>query len=162
MMEVVSYVIYDEGDHTYHQGGGEWAEDRLSAVHYDTQEDAQKDLEDCDQEEILRDRLKVLPEGVELSDPLHLAAVLTEVASERDEQDRQWGGVPHDDANRQWDWLAYLTRHMGKAVKYPPDAKLHIVAFRQQMVKIAAIAVAAIQAADRIIEGDALAQGLRR
>ena len=161
-MEVVSYTLHDKGDLTYHQGGGEWGEDRLSAIHYPTEDDARRDLEDCDQDKLLRDRLEVLPEGIALSDPLHLAAVLTEVAHVRDEQDRQWGGVPHDDENRPWDWMAYLARHLGKAVVYPPLTKQGILVFRREMMNVAAIAVAAIQAMDRKIEGNELARGLRR
>ncbi len=161
-MEPVSFVIYDKEDGTYHQGGGEWEEDRLSAVHYDTGKEAQQELEDCDQEAILRHRLEVVPEGTLLSDPLHLAATLTEIARERDAQDRQWGGVEHDDKNRPWDWLTYISKHIGKAVVYPPDSKQALVVFRRELVKVASLAVAAIQAIDRRLEGDALAQTLRQ
>jgi hypothetical protein len=162
MSEVVSYVIYDDGDNTYHHGEGEWAQDRLGAVHYETADAAQKDLEDCDQGELLRHRLNVLPEGIALSDPLHLMAVLSELALIRDTQDRQWGGTVHDDHNEPWDWVAYITKSLGRSIVYPPTTKRALVSFRQELMKVAAIAVAAAQSIDRKLEGDILTTELRR
>lgn len=158
-MEPVSFVIYDQAECSYYHGNKEWEEDRLSALHFDTCDDAKQELEE---NALFGDRYEIVPEGVSLSDPLHLAAVLTEVARERDIQDRQWGGTEHDDRNRPWDWLTYIAKHIGKAVVYPPDSKQAFIVFRRELLKVASLATAAIQAIDRRLEGDELTRGLRR
>ena len=150
--EVVSYVIYDSEDHTYHCGGDEWEEDRLQAERYTDLNEARQVLDAVDQKKILRDRLSIVEEGTTLSDPLTLASVLSEVTRVRDAQDRQWGGPAHDDNNAGWDWLIYITRHMGRAVTYGPRSTHKIEVLRTELVKIAAIAVAGIQSLDRIKE----------
>lgn len=82
--------------------------------------------------------------------------IILEVLSERYQQDRQWGGAAHDDQHGSHDWIAYLSKHLGKAVVWPFD----LITFRKQMVRVAALAVAAIEWADRRIEADGVKNGL--
>jgi hypothetical protein len=68
-----------------------------------------------------------------------------EIKAERERQDAKWGGAKHDDTHTNFDWIVYLTKHVGKAVSWPFDKSR----FRTQMVRVAALAVAAIEWADR-------------
>jgi len=73
------------------------------------------------------------------------ATIYAEVDAERQAQDDKWGGEGHDDSHSSHDWLAFLTKHVGRAVKYPWDPR----AFRAQMIRVAALAVAAVEWHDR-------------
>ena len=90
-----------------------------------------------DQEQYI-DELRAQCEGVRLS-------VYDEILRERNRQDRKWGGPDHDDQHSPADWISYLAKHIGKAVAWPFDAAL----FHRQMVRVAALAVAAIEVLDR-------------
>jgi hypothetical protein len=83
-----------------------------------------------------------------------LAKVLQEVKFERSYQDAKWGGPKHDDTHSSFDWIVYLTKYLGQAVQFndvwtsgnePQGHKI----FRDAMLKIAALAVAAIEWHDR-------------
>lgn len=74
-----------------------------------------------------------------------LNSILDEIRDERDQQDAQWGGAGHDDQHTNFDWICYLTKHVGRAVQWPFDPAV----FRRQMVIVAALAVAAIEWCDR-------------
>lgn len=81
---------------------------------------------------------------------ISLSAVLEQVAVERRLQDRQWGGADHDDEHSASDWLNFIDEHRARARKAATSRtggsdKEH----RKQLVEIAALAVAAIQAHDR-------------
>jgi hypothetical protein len=64
-----------------------------------------------------------------------------EIEAERERQDEKWGGPEHDDGHTSHDWVAYLARHAGKAVMWPFGPSL----FRRQMIRVAALAVAAVE-----------------
>lgn len=74
--------------------------------------------------------------------------IYEEVHDERVAQDKKWGGAERDDTNTSYHWLAYLTKHSGRAVTNPWDRAL----FRQQMIRVAALAVAAVEWCDRFAE----------
>lgn len=74
--------------------------------------------------------------------------IFAQISGERDKQDRMWGGEGHDDCNTPNDWIALVSKHVGRAVHWP----WNVQTFRHQMVIIAAIAVAAVEWADR--DGD--------
>lgn len=75
-------------------------------------------------------------------------SILVEVANERTIQENQGNSPAWDDTLAPWDWMAVLTRHLGKAVnKGREDADE--ARFRLQMVRVAALAVAAVEAQDR-------------
>jgi hypothetical protein len=71
--------------------------------------------------------------------------ILQEIQDERILQDHAWGGSEHDDTLSPSDWVAIIVKHLGKSVSYPFNPPL----FRTQLVRVAAIAVAAIEAYDR-------------
>ncbi len=74
-------------------------------------------------------------------------AILSEVGEERARQDAEWGR-DHDDGHTQSDWVALLTRHAGLAVNdgvTTEDADR----YRRQLVRVAALAVAAVESLDR-------------
>lgn len=76
------------------------------------------------------------------------SSILVEVANERVIQENQGNSPAWDDTLAPWDWMALLTAHLGKAVnKGREDADE--ARFRLQMVRVAALAVAAVEAQDR-------------
>jgi hypothetical protein len=155
-LEPVSFVLFDTDEKKYFNGS-DWDEDRLEAMHFVDRASAF-----VAESTVYPERhIQTIAEGVELSDPIHLAAVLSEVTRIRDAQDRQWGGVAHDDHNEPWDWVAYIIKSLGRSIVYPPTTKVALGSFRQELVKVAALAVAAIQSIDRHIEREALSTRLR-
>lgn len=73
-------------------------------------------------------------------------AVLSDIAVERLKQDVRWGGSGHDDTHGSHDWLAFILKHSGRAVTWP----FNLATFRRQMVRVAALAIAAIEWSDRL------------
>jgi hypothetical protein len=71
-------------------------------------------------------------------------AIFREFEIERDKQDRMWGGEAHDAHHTAHDWIAYLVKHVGKAVHWPWTVER----FRHQMVIIGALSVAIIEWCD--------------
>lgn len=71
--------------------------------------------------------------------------VLGEVAEERDRQDAEWGGPAHDDTNSSSDWAAYRKKFEVRARSAANRTNM-----RESLVKIAALAVAEIEAIDRM------------
>lgn len=69
-----------------------------------------------------------------------------EIEAERRAQDQKWGGPAHDDHHHSHDWMAYIVQHLGRATMWPFDIKI----FRKQMIRVAALAVAAIEWVNRI------------
>ena len=79
--------------------------------------------------------------------------IFKEIQFERDRQDKQWGGPEHDDRHFIEDWEEFITDFAG-AERGPMND------FRGRMIRVAALAVAAIQSYDRkfvqpVIEPDA-------
>lgn len=69
--------------------------------------------------------------------------ILSEILKERAYQDAKWGGSSHDDTETEENWQKYITEYanaQGSSSDYD---------FRKRMVKVAALAVAAIEAYDR-------------
>lgn len=67
-----------------------------------------------------------------------LAEVLAEVVAERGRQNKQWGGAEHDDEHGPDEFLGFIRRQVSK------DGDV-----RERLIKIAALAVAAIESLDR-------------
>lgn len=83
--------------------------------------------------------------------------VLAEVSAERDYQDEKFGGPSVDDReNGYMEWVTYIahfsTRWFGGG--FPPFSAETDSAFRRAMIKVAALAVAAIEQYDRKHIGD--------
>ncbi len=68
--------------------------------------------------------------------------VLDEVMEERRRQDEQWGGPEHDDGHINSDWVGFIGLQLGRL-------SVGSAAYRETMVKIAALAVSAIESHDR-------------
>jgi hypothetical protein len=68
--------------------------------------------------------------------------VLSEIHDERSRQDEKWGGSAHDDWHDKEDWIMFIKHYLS-------GADLPMNNFREEMVKIAALAVAAIESYDR-------------
>ena len=75
-----------------------------------------------------------------------LTPIWQEIFGERLRQDGRWGGPKHDDTHSPRAWHIFILRYSGRAVRMPWNREL----FREQMVKVAALAVAAIQWCDRL------------
>ncbi len=73
-----------------------------------------------------------------------------EIEQERYRQDKQWGGSNHDDKHGENDWLVILMRHLGLAAN--DEAEEVPERFRRQLVRVAAIALAALESYDRTHE----------
>jgi len=71
--------------------------------------------------------------------------VIAEVIQERKNQDRQWGGPAHDDAHAEYDWVCYIDRQAGLIHSERDSAS----SVRSRFIKIAALAVAAVESIDR-------------
>lgn len=70
--------------------------------------------------------------------------IYEEIDNEREYQDKKWG-LENDNQNTSNDWITYITAWAGKAYSFPSNKEN----FRKNMVKVAAIAVAAIETCDR-------------
>lgn len=62
------------------------------------------------------------------------------IHAERERQDRKWGGPRHDDEHSKRDWIAFIVEQAADASKavWPEE-------YETAMVKVAAVAVAAIE-----------------
>ena len=75
--------------------------------------------------------------------------ILEEIRRERDRQDEKYGGPDHDDSHYPGDWCLILSKYLGRAAAETIDAEPD-AAFRDNMIKIAAVAIAATQSLDRV------------
>jgi hypothetical protein len=67
--------------------------------------------------------------------------IYREISLEREKQDRLWGGADHDRMHSSHDWIAYITKHVGRAVFWPWTPEK----FKAEMIVVAALAVAACE-----------------
>ena len=65
-----------------------------------------------------------------------------DVLLERQHQDEKWGGKEHDDQHEPDDWLGFANNVICEICEHTTD-------FRTGMVKVAALALAAIESHDR-------------
>lgn len=70
-------------------------------------------------------------------------AIYETIELERAYQDKKWGRT-FDGKNTPNDWVAYITKYLGQSVTMP----FHGETFRTQMLKVAALAVAALEQDD--------------
>ena len=75
-------------------------------------------------------------------------SVLDEIAAERRRQDEKWGGPDHDDRHTVSDWAGLFDERIDKITAFS-DLSPQPRETRQQMVILAALAVAAIESFDR-------------
>ena len=68
-----------------------------------------------------------------------------EINKERCAQDEQWGGQTHDDSHERFEWCVYIRKQNMLADHASSDPQ----EFEDRMVKVAALAVAAIESSRR-------------
>lgn len=78
-------------------------------------------------------------------------AIFAEIAAERDYQDNKWGTDKDDTLNEPNDWVAFIAHHSTRWFTggFAPYKSSAVNTFRKQMIKVAAIALAAIESLDR-------------
>lgn len=82
----------------------------------------------------------------------HLEAILESIVDERWRQDQKWGGREHDDTHSVEDWERLIIRHSYRLTEGPTvlaGSRTAAKDYRERLIKIAALAVAAVQAWDR-------------
>lgn len=75
--------------------------------------------------------------------------VFDDIAEERAYQLAKWGGQEHDDSHSIRDWITYLLAYLGRAGSRETDWGRNIPKVRELFIKVAALAVAAVEAIDR-------------
>jgi hypothetical protein len=95
---------------------------------------------------------KLLALATPAHSPSEEAPVYDEIRLERKAQDEKWGGPSHDDGHSGPDWASFIKQHANKAFRGD---------YRKQMIRVAALAVAAIESFDRK-SGPALAAASSR
>lgn len=78
---------------------------------------------------------------------------IEEIVAERIRQDLQWGGPEHDDGHEAVDWEIILRKHVQRLTR--SSAAEPTSDYRDRLIKIAAIALAAAQSHDRKAKGGA-------
>lgn len=73
-----------------------------------------------------------------------MVEIFNEISRERMAQDAKWGGPAHDDQHSHADWRAFIYDHTDRAVEGRKHER-----YRYQMIRVAALAIAAIQSFDR-------------
>jgi hypothetical protein len=83
-------------------------------------------------------------------------AILNEVNLERVSQEHRWGNDTDDTKNTPWMYTAYIAQYAGSWMrgKFLPLAKSDTDLFRTAMLKVAALAVAAVESIDRQRAGE--------
>jgi hypothetical protein len=74
-------------------------------------------------------------------------AVLAEIVLERMAQDAEHGGPAADDEHDCNEWLVIALRHLGLAAN--DEAAVDPGRFRRQMIRVSAVALAAVESFDR-------------
>ena len=77
--------------------------------------------------------------------------ILEAIEAERDYQDGRWGTETDDTVNRPNDYIGYISHYATKWFSggFPPYTPQNVDEFRESMIKVAAIAVAAVESLDR-------------
>lgn len=82
-----------------------------------------------------------------------LEGALLAVLIERGAQAQEWGGADHDDQHTPREWLDFIQAQLARSKPDDPSE------FRGRMVRIAALALAAIESRDRIAAALRLERG---
>ena len=75
--------------------------------------------------------------------------VLLDIVAERKEQDKLWGPQDH----KPFKWLAILGEEYGEACEAALEANNIRYRYREELIQVAAVAVAAVESIDRYYEG---------
>jgi hypothetical protein len=81
--------------------------------------------------------------------------ILQEIETERTHQINKWGIDADLNINTPMDFVGYIAHHSSRWFSggFRPYPKEVLVAFRTQMIKVATLAVAAIEHVDAILDG---------
>ena len=81
----------------------------------------------------------------------YLEPILDEVRAERKYQTEKWGNFKDDTQNLPHHWSSYIGQYSTNWMNgtWAPHTKETVEAFRQSMIKSAAIALAAVESIDR-------------
>ncbi|HEY8560489.1 MAG TPA: hypothetical protein VIL74_08935 [Pyrinomonadaceae bacterium] len=71
--------------------------------------------------------------------------IVEEIKQERTRQDEQWGGAKHDDEHYPVEFTRFVQEQIDKTWRCPEN----IENIRERFIKIAALAVAAVESIDR-------------
>ena len=82
-----------------------------------------------------------------------MTKIFDEIAEERKDQDEQWGGPEHDDQHEFFDFNRYI-RKQGCSLDHCEEVETNSIETnrlmaRKHFIKIAALAVAAVESIDR-------------
>lgn len=77
--------------------------------------------------------------------------IFEEIRRERQHQVERWGNDVDDSVNTPWMWASYIAQYATSWMRgtFAPIDRTVTDAFRQSMVKVATLAVAAIESIDR-------------
>lgn len=75
--------------------------------------------------------------------------LFSEISRERARQDEEWGGSVHDDSHELFEWFYYITKQIRLAKEEPYEMTSGQINFEERMVKVAALAIAAIESSRR-------------
>jgi hypothetical protein len=77
--------------------------------------------------------------------------ILFEINNERVYQQKRWGDNADDTQNAPNDFVSYIAHHSTRWFNggFAPYSSATVAEFRRQMIKVAALAVAAIESIDR-------------
>lgn len=74
--------------------------------------------------------------------------IYAELETERLRQDAEHGGAEHDDTHAPSDWRDFIEEHLARAFRMDIDRDT----YRNQMLRVGALAVAAVESFDRWAE----------
>jgi hypothetical protein len=86
---------------------------------------------------------------------VNLSPIFDEIQAERQHQVERWGVEKDLEVTAPVGWIAYIAHHATRWQMggFAPYDRATLTTFRNQMVKVATLAIAAIQATDAILEG---------
>ena len=81
--------------------------------------------------------------------------IIDEIVAERAYQVGKWGVDADDKINTPMDFVGYIAHHSTRWFSggFRPYSRETLVAYRASMIKVAALAMAAIEAVDKILSG---------
>lgn len=74
-----------------------------------------------------------------------LPSVIEQITTERNLQDEQWGGESHDDSHSSFEFREFIEKQLSFITDNPEE----FVENRNRLIKVAALAIAAIESIDR-------------
>jgi hypothetical protein len=87
------------------------------------------------------------------SKKMNKVEIFTKIEQEREKQDLQWGGALHDDEHSLEDWIDFIDAQINRAEECEST---NLLCARERLIKVAALAVAAIESLDRKISKDGI------